>query len=318
MKKTQIVVKTFLLSVLLCGAVAQADVTVKAKLLSTGSMGPGAMNGSQTFMFKPDRSKMVMVLDLPEEIKQQMPADGTGQLVTITRLDKQVNWMIMPGQPSYMELPFVQLKQMYGIAADSTKPAPALPGVPTIEVKKTSETKTILGYPSQKYLISLQQKMGKMSDTLAPAILVTIEMWNSDKIPGYSEIEIFGKKMSELLGLDPKIYSLLATGLVPLGADFDPEAVSHKIGELTGYPLVTNITIRQLGGGPPDWQTAMSELSQKKTRKKSVADQGRLIMNLRLEVTAISTSTINNKEFELPEGLTKTELPVLPQFDEGR
>lgn len=78
-----------------------------------------------------------------------------GPVISILRLDKKAMWMLMPGQKTYMEMPFD--KEAYAKALN----------IPTLEAsKKLPGTETINGYQTERYETSVKTDGQEMKSTM--------------------------------------------------------------------------------------------------------------------------------------------------------
>ncbi len=106
-----------------------------------------------------------------DNARQEFSTPG-GTSVTILRLDKKVMWMLIPGQKTYMEMPF-----------DKEAFAKAL-NIPKDEVtKKLLGTEKLNGYKTEKYETTVMAAGGELKSTmwLSKKLGIPIRIESADK-----------------------------------------------------------------------------------------------------------------------------------------
>lgn len=81
-----------------------------------------------------------------------------------------------------------------------------------IQITPTQETRNIAGYPCRKYLVSMMMTQG--------------EYWASKEVTGYEKMKTFGKKLQEIMALNPMMRQFNVAGLME---------------RIDGFPVSTNM-----------------------------------------------------------------------------
>ncbi len=145
----------------------------------------------------------------------------TGEMtsVSITRLDKEVIWILDPEKKQYTELNLADLKKRMEQAYTDTQKNV----VPEISVRKTGEKKKILNYDCEKVVLSMKVNSEQ------GGVNFTQTMWVTKDVPRYKELEAFQKMVAEL-GLQP------SSSMLPISKKF-LEEFKKKSESIQGFPL---------------------------------------------------------------------------------
>jgi hypothetical protein len=161
---------------------------------------------SQGVASQPDGEKPIKNY-LSEHASRVEMEDG----ITITNYETGMIYQIDPQAKTYSE---VNLANM-GLPEMKGEESKALQGLMKkmmggVTVTPTDETQDIAGYPCRKYIVRI--------------MMMKSEFWVSNKVPGYDELRVTGKKMAEKLNQNPMMKQMNAAAMMT---------------ELDGFPVKT-------------------------------------------------------------------------------
>jgi hypothetical protein len=138
----------------------------------------------------------------------------TAGRIMITDYDTGVMYHIDPQAKTYTEVTLANM----GMPKMKAEESQALQGIMKkmmggLTVVPTGETQEIAGYSCQKYLVKI--------------MMMQSEYWVSDKVPGYDELMVIGKKMAGLLNQNPIVKQM---------------NIAAMMTELNGFPVKTVMT----------------------------------------------------------------------------
>lgn len=305
--------------VLLVAAQSQADVKITSKMTMSAGAAAMSMSGMQTMLVKGDKEKMIMGFSLPQATQQNTPGQGEMEMAMIMRLDKQVLWMVMPMMKTYSEMSFPDLKKMQAQAMQRMQGDSAAQVMKKVlggmKLQKSTETKKVLGYPAQKYTLS----MGGESDTtgLFQGMRFEMTLWVSNQFPGWKELEACQKKSMELMGGEENFLSTLNPMFSSFGGGLGMDEFMQFAKGANGYPLALDMQMYARGGQSQNWQDAMKKLGPKeKPAAPDTTAKEQLVMSVSMEATAISQKPIADSEFDPPAGYQKGQFPGAFQGEE--
>jgi len=197
-----------LILVLVFAAFLYADVMYEMMTTSEGMMG---MDGGETMMsifLKDDRSRT--------EVLSKNPMTGEIKNIYITRLDKEVIWILDAENKQYSE---TKIGEEIAEEEEQTETV-----VPDIKIEKTGKKKVLLDKMCEEIVISMNV------ESEGNSMNFTQIMWVTSDIPGYTEIKNFNDKMNEV-GLKSSSTSSM------FGNKKSFEEFQRKISEIEGFPL---------------------------------------------------------------------------------
>ncbi|MEO0094588.1 MAG: hypothetical protein ABIL46_06245 [candidate division WOR-3 bacterium] len=192
-------------------SIIYADVTYEMETVTQGIMSIGNAIMTIRNFIKGDCMRT--------EIKSENSPEGKMGIVTITRLDKGVVWILDTEKKEFLEIPVNEEKF-------DTDLEP-LDFIPEIKIERMNETKKILKVSCTKYLISININLEN------GIMQINQTMWVGKDFPGYNEIMTFNKKMQSSIngttipGLDNKIFKEL----------------QKRISEIDGFPMEMELTV---------------------------------------------------------------------------
>jgi hypothetical protein len=292
------VVATVLIPVL-----ARADLTVKEQTQMSGMMGMLSSKGAETTYIKSDKMRTEGRTEMGGAMGGMMQGGGgskTTDVVTITRLDKGVLWMVNNDDSTYVEIP------LKGTAVDSVSEGFK---IKDISVKKTGQTKEIIGYKCEGVEVDMTFEITTREGKQTQVQTYSIKnlFWMRPEVKDLEELRHFWDQMVDVARVSQK-GSPMAEAMGPLFA---------KIKEIQGVPLGMEMTMENpvgAGGADKEQQAQMKEAMKmiqqmKKGQGKAPAaepaedDSGSI--KITREVTAISRGALGDGLFEVPKGYKK-------------
>jgi len=301
--KTRGLLVLAIIAAVLVPVLARADLTVKEQTQMSGMMGMLSSKGAETTYIKSDKMRTEGRTEMGGAMGGMMQGGGgskTADVVTITRLDKGVLWMVNNDDSTYVEIP------LKGTAVDSVSEGFK---IKDISVKKTGQTKEIVGYKCEGVEVDMTFEIttreGKQ--TQVQSYSVKNLFWMRPEVKGLEELRHFWDQMVDVARVSQK-GSPMADAMGPLFA---------KIKEIQGVPLGMEMTMENPvgeGGADKEQQAQMKEAMKmiqqmRKGQGKAPAaepagDESGSIKITR-EVTAISRGSLGDGLFEVPKGYRK-------------
>jgi hypothetical protein len=285
-------------------ALVRADLTVKEQTQMSGMMGMISSKGTETTYIKSDKMRTEGQTAMGGAMGGMMEGSGgskTADVVTITRLDKGVLWMVNNDDSTYVEIP------LKGVAADSLAEGFK---IKDISVKKTGQTKEIIGYKCEGVEVGMtfEITVREGKETQAQTYSIKNLFWMRPEIKDLEELRRFWDQMVDVARASQK-GSPMADAMGPLFG---------KMKEIQGVPLGMEMTMENpMGGGGADkeQQAQMKEAmkmiqqmrkGQGKAPAAESAESDSGAMKITREVTAISRGALADGLFEVPKGYRKT------------
>ncbi|MDD5088345.1 MAG: hypothetical protein PHI18_06050 [bacterium] len=316
--------KWLLMILLLLAAAAQADVVRKHK---TTAAFMGANESTSTQYVAGDRSADESTVKWTRGFMKTMTRGKPTESKTIIRLDQQLIWTLDPKEKTYTEMTFAEFREMIekGLSemqqqgeeedaeeADTT-------GEELYEWTVTDESdpnpKTVAGYPCRNAKLVAA---GVNKQDANDQVVITLDTWNSEDVPGRGEIADFYRRYAEALGLDSWA---LTPGLMQAAAlyraQFDSlyavfqkapgESVQNLI-EIKRH-AIKGKSLKQIAAEAAQ-DEMMSKLpfgGKKKTKNEAPEYVWKVRFSSTGELTEAATNPVAAASFEIPEGYKKKE-----------
>lgn len=285
------------LTLALAAPAARADVTISAHTDSEGIPFLGQMSSTETTSIAGDKQAVETVSKIDNAALAQFGA-GKHTSLQITRLDRELQWVVNQEERTYSELRFSDLKKMMTMFTrglnDAADEADSVGGesllsdteVPDVDVRQTGQRKVIAGVQTEQVILTVGGTV-ESDNGSSTAGRWSMDLWLARGVPELSEAERFSKRLSTALGADPEETAQLAALFHNFGEGL--ERLSEKMRDVEGYPLESTLSI----------ETHADE-----------ADGGRLVISFHNVVDSIDPSPIPASQFEVPSGFTKQDPPL--------
>jgi hypothetical protein len=248
-----------LIAALAVAAAARADVQVTQKSTSEGLGGFGDGTTTSSLVVAGDRSRSDEEFTYTGRFKT-LVGKKPRKSAHITRLDRELMWNLEPDKQRYTELTFAEMREQMAKAEaqmeqQSAAGAEAKPQDEnmtfTLDVKKTGARQDIAGFSCEQAIITCtgKPKEPKKGEENTEVRLV-FDQWLSKQVPGAAEMNAFGRKFAEKLGLDSSMSSMSGMARAMYGNAM--KEMAKKLKDVEGYPLKSTFTIE--GQGPPAQQ----------------------------------------------------------------
>jgi hypothetical protein len=243
-------------ALLAAAPLAAADVTTQQKT-SLDLAGIIRMNGTTTESLSGDKQRR----DTEMRCEGFMSLlCGKGRSGEIVRLDRDLEWSLLPDKKRYTEHPFPtaeeraaakqQMQEMMQKMKDCQRQQPQGKGADKskcemspakLEVKKTDETATLAGHPARKSSVTLTQTCKDKETGDVCEYAYGFDVWlTSDDVPGLAEEQAFVRAHMKKLGLDPEDDAMKGQVRQLMAQYADTfKQLSQKAGDLKGHPLRT-------------------------------------------------------------------------------
>jgi hypothetical protein len=290
-------------------AICSADLTVKEETQMSGMMGMLSSKGVETTYIEGGKMRSESAMQIGGAVAgmmQGMGMDKTPDVITITRLDKGVIWVVNNDAKTYTEMSLRAGK------ADSS--AQAGVKVKDLTVKKTSQTKEIIGYKCEGVEVNLVVEVavgeGKQREVQTHAAKTLF--WMRPDAKGLEELRDFWDQMVEVARVSQQGNPMLEA----MGPVFG------KLKEIQGVPLGIEMTMENPLGSTgmneedqAEMKAAMKMMQQMMESQgegegqagaEGAGTSGDQIRMTRY-VTSISKGALGDAMFEIPKGYTKAE-----------
>ena len=275
------------LAAVLLPAIVHADLTVKEETQMNGLMGMLSSKGVETTYIKGDKMRAETKVEMGGMINAS-PSD----VVTITRLDKGLIWMIDNADSTYMEM---------SLKAAKAESSSANFKVKDVNVKRTGQTKTILGEKCEGIEVDVTIEVASQSQSVKSLF------WMRPEVKDMAEMRHFWDAMVDA--------AQMSQG-GPMGAMMAP--VFAKIKEIPGVPFGVEMTMTTpMGGGPEAaqqqaaMQEAMKMLEQTNKEKAAPEAKGPSVaaneVRVTRYITSMSKGPLSDTLFEVPKSYRKVE-----------
>lgn len=336
-------------ALVICSALnARADVTIKRTASTKGMAGILDAEIKSEDCIQGDKSANDSETRSTNKVMKFVTGGKPVKTSTIARLDKDVMWQVDHKEKSYTEMTFAEMRAMMdSLKGMMTGGQPAKTEIdtsevsfspPTFDVKQTGVKETIAGYPCEQSVLTMTVEGTNKKNGEKFQMVTTMDMMLTQSAPGGDEVEQFGKKMAEKMGigLDQSGAQAMMSAMGAYGVD--AKRLAEEAAKMKGFPM--RQVVRFMGQGQQfasadaakeeskdknkDAENASAEedksdgndlaakalgglFGKKKDKKK---DEGgktaekpdNAIFKLTTEVTEISTSSIPATRFEIPEG----------------
>lgn len=262
---------------LVLAASTSADVVVKQKTVSEGLAGFGDGTTISTFSIAGDKSRSEDEYTYTGRFKTLVGKKPHHSL-SIVRLDKELVWAIDLDKKQYTELTFAEMREAMERGAaeldqaskENAKPKDA--GMTfTVDVKKTGAHQEISGFRCDQVVITCTGKPEKPKQGEENAdIRMVFDLWLTSQAAGHDELEGFGRKYAEKLGLDRSLSGVPAMARAMYGNGM--KEMATKLRDVKGWPVRSTFTIE----GPqatPEQQKAMAEAQAEGEKAKAEAGE---------------------------------------------
>jgi hypothetical protein len=252
---------------LCCAGLARADVTVVQKITSDG-FGPikfGAMTGSNTTAIAGDRSRVDGNLQFNSKILR-MFQHGTGNTVSVIRLDKELEYEIDPAKKQYSEVTFAQMRaaaerraqeaKEKGSTTEKEQPSGAPVkesdckwSPPRTEVTRSADSRTIAGAEAKRVTVSVTTTCEDTKDNTSCDFVYLIDQWLTPERPGAAETRAFWTSYAKKRDLSGELAAAMQGNAQQVFQRYKgswSEAMA-KAGTLKGYSMKSTFAM-QIGG----------------------------------------------------------------------
>jgi hypothetical protein len=286
-------------------AISSADLTVKEQTQMSGMMGMLSSEGVETTYIKGEKMRAENAMQIGGAMAGMMQGAGmdkTPDVVTITRLDKSVIWVVNNDDKTYTEMSLKAGK------ADSS--GQAAMKVKDLSVKKTGQTKEIVGYKCEGIEVNLTVEVaageGKQREVQTHAVKTLF--WMRPEVKDLEELRHFWDQMVEVAKVSQQGN--------PMAEAMGP--VFGKLKEIEGVPLGIEMTMENpLGSAGMDAEEQAEMKAAMKMMQEMMKNQGEAPaeptessgdqIRMTRYVTSISKSALGDGMFEVPKGYTKAE-----------
>jgi hypothetical protein len=269
--------------------------------------------------------------------------------VTITRLDRRVNYLVDYQKKTYQEMPFENLQQMQEQLKGMTAPPrpegedqpPSIECDPVrVEAKATGDKRSIAGFDAEEVRITGTQTCRAKGSDAACTMHYSLGVWNTSRTGPFEELQAFYRKQAEAMGMDLQQMQAVASAAQALVAQGTRgmESVYKELSKVGGYPVSTRFVVEKEGacgmGASPEASEGAPKMSDvmkgmggklggmfgKKKDKAEPAEKpgsappaapvGRAkVFGMSHEIVSISSTGAPAEEFEPPPGFKKIADP---------
>jgi hypothetical protein len=240
---------------------AAADITMKQHMEIQAGGAMSMMNSASTMTtsLSGDKSRSETVM----EAKSGMIGRFMKNMNTtsITRLDKELIWSLLPEKEQYSEMTFEQMraqleKSMEQLESMQQGGNGALPvndescqwSPPVLNVDKTGEKAKFADIKAEQYVISVDQVCTDPTTGKSCDITWTLENWMAKRMPGDDEMKAFQKTVAEKMGINEMMTGAQGMAGVMLAMYEDGwDDVLKEAGALKGFPVKTVMQL-EMGG----------------------------------------------------------------------
>lgn len=223
--------------------------------------------------------------------------------IVLLRAEKFVN--IDHERKTYSELTFAEMKARMEKALQEMKKnrkeeaAADVSMTPKIKVEDTGEAKTINGYPTRHYILTLTMEIQDKKSEQKGTMEIVSDLWNTKEIPGFEEQREFYRQMAEKMGsLD--LYRGVTAAMA--GMMQDPNMaqgmaeMKKEMSKMQGTPVLTISSIQMpgmpAGSIPPD---AGAQGSASTNTSADTPDVGKAVQDAAKESAEESATSTANK-----------------------
>jgi len=176
-------------------------------------------------------------------------------------------------------------------------------------VKQTKESKVINGFKCQKVIMTMEGEA--IDDETGEKISYSMsgDLWVTKGEKRLKELNNFQKKLSEKTGgsstsFIDKFFS---------GTQKDQmEEFTKKMNEIGGFPILMDVSMKVKGNFAEEEEEGKGEEEEMPAQMKGMMEAmktgNRPIFNINMDVTEIKSTSLQDSQFELPEGLKKMKI----------
>jgi hypothetical protein len=296
---------------------AQADVTRKHKVAAQFW---GANEGTTADYYATDRHASESTLRWTKGMMKTFTGGKPAESAQIIRLDKERVWTVNPKDKTYTEMTFAEFRDAIKKGQEASKNEEQVPDTVKEDmynwkVVDLSEAgpKIINGWNCRNVHI---EATGTNKHDSLDQVIITLNTWNSETVPGASEIQDFNLKYLKALGLNDLALTenlMAATMLYRRQFDSIMESARKAPGEAV-QSLVeikrNQLKTKSIGNAAKD--EAANELMGKLPfgKKKAPKEEApqyelRTKYSVSSELTEASTTAVDAGKFEIPAGFKK-------------
>jgi hypothetical protein len=275
-------------------ATARADVVYEQQITSSGPAGPGPSRATNTVYVKSEweRSEMTVMAPAPGQATA-----GENQLISITRLDRELIWYLDPANKVYNEMPFAALRSSLAEPAagarDSTGQADRPAG--EVRIERPGRKDVICGAPAELVVLTIASPLA--DPTLRGASqYVVAELWMATDFPGAAELAAHAKATVDAVGF-------ARIGPTSAGNPFSHlmKRLAEEMRNLDGTAIRTVMSLEI------DAEAGVAGL----TSPVPAHGEGRqVIVAITTEMTKVESKNVPAALFEIPAGYVKVESPA--------
>ncbi len=309
--------------IVLIGGAVQADVVRTQK---TTSVFWGANEATATHYYATDRSADQSTTKWTRGLMKTMTGGKAVESKTITRLDKEVIWTLDLKKKTYTEMTFAEFRDMINKgmmemenAQGEEEEVADTTGEDmyewTIEDKSDPNPKTINGWTCRNAQI-VATGVNKYDEN--DKVVITIDLWNSEEVPGAAEITEFYKRYLAAIGLDEMA---IVPGLLQAKALYEKQfaAVYEAAKKAPGESVTSLMEIKKYQIKGKNIGKAMGEAAQEEVlgklpfgKKKKKAEEAptyewKVKFSSTSDLTEANTNAIDVVQFEIPDGFKKKD-----------
>lgn len=266
---------------------AHADVLYEQRVLSAG-LGGASTEGLQVVHLKADRERSEITI-------QGAPGVTSGEMLSITRLDRELIWYLDAKEKTYVETTFDELRARFNKnkAVSDTSAAARAVAESEVKVERTGKKDTICGAEAKQVILTIESQLTDPAFKGGKQYLVA-DLWMATSFPGSAELEAYNKATAK------------AMGVTRLGAEAGPDnplghllaRLGTEMEQLEGTAIRSTMTFEL---DVPDGTTAIPSVVP-------AHGEGRQVLySIRSEMTRIEDKTVAADLFELPSGYNKAE-----------
>ncbi len=290
-----------------------ADMTTTVKGLGVNM----SMTGKQYTKGDMMRTETTMTSDMP--LNPMMGSDMTEESISITRLDKGVEWEINHDAETYSEYKLASEEpEDVGEADPENEFVDAQEFNWEVSVESMDKAEKVSGYDCK----GIRGKItGTHKEDQSRKIVLTFDYWHSKDMPGFGEMRSYIEKYQQVAG----------SGMFDIGADEGfiegigehTQKITQKLNEADGVPvkMIFEITgsfnpvqgqMDQAMGDMdlsqmPEEYRAMYEQMMQKMQPEKTADGMFMLMNSTTIIDNFDTESISDSQFDIPDGFEKED-----------
>jgi hypothetical protein len=307
-------------AVLLYGLInpLSADVIIKHKA-NSDMAGIMSMEMTGTDSYKSDRHYEETTSKMTGGMVSFMGKGKPTETVIVTRLDKNLYWNIDNEKKVYTETPFDKKKKdIDEMQKDSKDKSNEDEYTWTVDVKVIDQRQTINGFDCKGVVATAT---GVKKKNPADTLIMVMENWMAQNVPGTDEVTTFQKNYAKALGVDEMwTKEEMSSAMKQYGSMFSELAT--KMQDVGGYPIRTIMTV-EAPGGPASGKeggsndNSMSGMmgkmgkmfgkkqSDQPEKKEETAGGRSKMFSFTNEVLSIEQKPASDSQFEIPAGYKK-------------